>query len=70
MAITVEEHQKIGGLGGAVAELLSEKLPSPLLRIGVEDTFGESGKPDDLKKKYHMTSEDIIEAVRNIVRER
>jgi transketolase len=46
--ITVEEGQKIGGLGSAIAELLSENLPTPLKRIGMEDRFGESGSPDEL----------------------
>jgi len=59
LAVTVEEHQIAGGLGGAVAELLSERLPTPLLRIGVQDTFGESGSYEDLKNKYGLSSHHI-----------
>jgi len=59
LAVTVEEHQITGGLGGAVAELLSEKLPTPLLRIGVQDTFGESGSYEELKNKYGLSSHHI-----------
>lgn len=70
IAVTVEEHQKIGGLGGAVAELLSEKLPSPLLRIGVEDTFGESGSYQELKDKYGLSSHHIEEKVLNFLKEK
>lgn len=70
IAVTIEEHQKIGGLGGAVAELLSEKLPSPLLRIGVEDTFGESGSYEELKNKYGLSSHHIEEKVLNFLKEK
>lgn len=62
-AVTVEEHQITGGLGSAVAELLSEKLPSPLLRIGVNNTFGESGSYQELKDKYGLSSHHIEEKV-------
>jgi len=68
VVVTIEEHQISGGLGGAVAELLSEKLPSPLLRIGVEDTFGESGSYQDLKNKYGLSSHNIEEKVLNFLR--
>lgn len=70
IAVTVEEHQKIGGLGGAVAELLSEKLPSPLLRIGVKDTFGESGSYEELKDKYGLSSHHIEEKVLIFLKEK
>ena len=60
-AITAEEHSIIGGLGSAVAELLSEQCPAPLIRIGTKDTFGESGKAELLMEKYGLTSKDIIE---------
>jgi len=60
--VTAEEHSVIGGLGSAVAEVLGEKCPVPLERVGVMDTFGESGKPDELLKKYGLTSEDIVNA--------
>lgn len=52
--VTVEEHSIIGGLGGAVCEYLSNKLPVPILRVGVNDTYGESGKVDELLKKYKL----------------
>ena len=68
--VTVEEHQVTGGLGGAVSELLSEKLPSPLLRIGVEDTFGESGDYQDLLNKYGLSSHHIEEKVLNFLKEK
>jgi transketolase len=61
--VTVEEHSVIGGLGSAVAEVLVERCPVPLERVGVMDTFGESGKPDELLKKYGLTLQDILSAV-------
>ena len=57
--VTVEEHSVIGGLGGTVAEVLSEKCPVRLLRIGVQDQFGESGTAVELIKKYGLDSESI-----------
>lgn len=53
--LTAEEAQVAGGFGGVIAELLSERLPSPLKRIGVQDHFGESGKPDELLKQFGLT---------------
>jgi hypothetical protein len=50
--VTAEEHSIVGGLGSAVAEVLSENFPVPMRRIGIKDAFGESGKPDELMKKY------------------
>ena len=58
--ITCEEHSVIGGLGEAVCALLSEKLPTPVRRIGVQDVFGESGPANDLLKKYGLTSDNIV----------
>lgn len=66
--VTAEEHQITGGLGGAVAELLTSEYPVPIKRVGVEDTFGESGEPKDLMKKYHLTSMDIVKAVKDVLR--
>ena len=60
--ITAEEHSIIGGLGGAIAETLGEEHPTPMIRIGVRDTFGESGKPAELVKKYGLTVENIVKA--------
>lgn len=62
--VVAEEHSVIGGLGGAVAELLSEHHPTRVMRIGVQDSFGESGKPDELLEKYGLTTEKIVEAVK------
>lgn len=60
--ITVEEHQKAGGLGSAVAEYLSEVLPKKIIRIGVDDQFGQSGEPDELIVHYGMDVQSIVEA--------
>lgn len=65
--VTAEEHSVIGGLGSAVAEVLSESgLPHKLSRLGVNDQFGESGKVDELSKKFGLTKEAVIEAVRRL----
>ena len=61
-AVTAEEHSIIGGLGSAVAELLSEEMPAPLTRVGTKDTFGESGKAELLMEKYGLTAKDIAAA--------
>lgn len=58
--VTVEEHSVIGGLGGAVAELVSENFPVPVIRVGINDTFGESGTPEALLKKYGLTAENLV----------
>ncbi len=60
---TIEEHSIIGGLGGAVAEVLSEKRPTKLTRIGVHDVFGESGPAKELLHKYKLDAEGIAERV-------
>ena len=57
--VTAEEHNVIGGLGSAVAEVLAEECPTPMVRVGVQDSFGESGKPAELLAKYHLTIADI-----------
>lgn len=66
--VTAEEHQITGGLGGAVAEVISQNCPVPLKIIGIEDTFGESGKPDELLEKFGLTEEAIIKAVTQVIR--
>jgi transketolase len=58
--ITLEEAQIAGGLGGAVAELLSEEFPVPIRRIGIKDRYGESGKPDELMEFFGLTSKNIM----------
>lgn len=65
--VTVEEHQINGGLGGAVAEVLSRNFPVPMEFIGMPNSFGESGQPDELLEKYKMKSKDIIEAVKKVI---
>ena len=59
--ITCEEHTVMGGLGSAVAEVICKNTPVPMSMIGTEDTFGESGKADDLLKKYGLSTEHIVE---------
>ena len=65
--VTAEEHSIIGGLGSAVAEVVSEKCPVPVLRVGVKDTFGESGKPNELLEKYGLTVNNIIANIKEII---
>jgi transketolase len=65
--VTCEEHNIIGGLGSAVAEVLAEKASARLVRVGVKDTFGESGKPADLLKKYGLTAADIVAAAKQAI---
>jgi transketolase len=67
-AVTCEEHNVIGGLGSAVCEVLSENLPAPVKRVGVMDTFGESGKPAELLKEYGLLAENIVSAVKEIIK--
>ncbi len=62
--ITAEEHNILGGLGSAVAEVVSEYAPTKVLRIGVEDTFGESGKPNELLAKYNLNAEKIYQTAK------
>lgn len=59
--ITCEEHTVMGGLGSAVAEVICKNTPVPMSMIGTEDTFGESGKADDLLNKYGLSTEHIVE---------
>lgn len=66
--LTAEEAQIKGGLGGAIAELLSEKLPTPLKRIGIHDRFGESGTPNELLDYFGLTGEHIAESITEFVR--
>ena len=65
--ITAEDHNVIGGLGSAVAEILSENYPCLMKRIGLQDRYAESGKPDELYKKYGLDSESIAEEVMKFV---
>lgn len=65
--VTVEEHSIIGGLGGAVCEVLSENCPVKVKRIGVEDRFGQSGKPPVLMEEYGLTAENIVAKVKELI---
>ena len=65
--VTCEEHNVIGGLGSAVAEVLCEEAPVPVERIGVKDAFGKSGVPADLLKEYGLTANDIVEAAKKTI---
>ncbi len=64
--VTAEEHSVIGGLGSAVAEVVVKKCPVKMAMVGQQDTFGESGKPDELKAKYGMTAADIVAAAESL----
>lgn len=66
-AVSVEDHQVAGGLGGMLAEVFAQNLPIPLERIGLQDTFSESGKPYELIQKYKMDTPDIKEAVKKAI---
>jgi len=65
--VTVEEHQITGGLGGAVAETLSRNYPVPIEYVGMPDSFGESGEPNELLEKYGMKSKHIVAAIRKVI---
>ena len=65
--VTVEEHSIIGGLGSAVCEVLCEEAPTKVLRIGVEDRFGESGPALELLHKYELDAEGIYKKVKNFL---
>jgi len=65
--VTAEEHSIIGGLGSAVAEVTGKKAPAKIAMVGQKDTYGESGKPDQLKEKYGMTAAAIVEAVKSVL---
>jgi transketolase len=70
LIITAEEHSIVGGLGGAVAELLSEECPVPVHRVGVNDRFGTSGKAEELLKYFGLTSDDLADAARGALKRR
>jgi len=65
--VTAEEHQIIGGMGSAVAEFLGENFPVPMSRVGIRDTFGESGKPEELMMKYGLTDVDVKAAILKVM---
>ena len=65
--VTAEEHNVNGGLGSAVAEVLCEECPVPMLRVGTQDVFGKSGKPYELLKEYGLSAENIAENVKKAI---
>ncbi len=68
--VTAEEHSIIGGLGGAVAEVLCENAPVPMIRVGVNDEFGKSGKPAALLEEYGLTAANIVVKVKEVLKKK
>ncbi|WP_091509498.1 transketolase family protein [Flexibacter flexilis] len=68
--VTAEEHQRHGGLGDSIAQLLALELPTPLEMVAVNDSFGESGTPDELMKKYGLDAENIVAAAKRAIARR
>ncbi|MCD4780348.1 MAG: transketolase family protein [Candidatus Omnitrophica bacterium] len=66
--VTAEEHQVYGGLGGAVVEVLAQHYPVPVEMVAVQDTFGQTGAPQELLDEYHLSPRDIVAAVRKAVK--
>ncbi len=66
--VTAEEHQRNGGLGDSIAQLLAMKQPTPMEMVAVNDQFGESGKPEELFEKYGLSSKDIVAAVKRVMK--
>jgi transketolase len=66
-AVTAEEHNVIGGLGDSIAQVATKHFPIPIEMIGTQDTFGESGKPTELLKKYGLESDNIVAAVEKVI---
>ncbi|GAB4041537.1 transketolase family protein [Spirosoma gilvum] len=66
-AVSAEEHMLNGGLGDSVAQVLARNYPAPLEYVGVHDTFGESGTPDQLMQKYGLTADKIVEQVKKVM---
>ena len=68
--VSVEDHNIIGGLGGAIAELLAAKNPTPMEFVGMQDIFGESGNPWELVEKYGLSEKDIVQAVKRVIKKK
>ncbi len=68
--VTAEEHSIIGGLGGAVAEVLAESAPVPLVRVGIRDAFGTSGDSEGLLKHYGISADNIAASVREVIKKK
>jgi transketolase len=65
--VTLEEHQVMGGAGSAVCEVLARHCPVPVEMLGMQDTFGESGTPEELLEKYGMGVASIVLSVRKVL---
>jgi transketolase len=65
--VVAEEHQRFGGLGEAISSVLAQNEPLPISLVGVNDSFGESGKPVELLEKYGLGKKDVLEAVRAVL---
>jgi transketolase len=65
--VTAEEHNIYGGMGDAVAQVLARNIPTPIEYVGTHDTFGESGTPEELLKKYHLDTPDIVAAAEKVI---
>ena len=65
--VTAEEHNIYGGLGSAVAEVVCEEMPVPVLRVGTKDVFGKSGKPAELFERYGLTAANIAENAKKAI---
>ena len=63
MVVTIENHSVIGGLGSAVCETLAENAPTKVVRLGMQDAFGQSGTPSQLLKHYELDAENIAKKV-------
>jgi transketolase len=68
--ITIEEHSVIGGLGSAVAEIIAEKQPAQLKRLGIMDRFAESGEPEELFEKYGISENHVYNAAKSILKDK
>ncbi len=66
-AVTAEEHNIYGGMGDAVAQVAARHIPTPIEYVGTYDTFGESGTPEELLKKYHLDTPDIVAAAEKVI---
>ena len=65
--VTAEEHQKNGGLGDSISQFLCENMPTPIEMVAVNDSFGESGTPEELMIKYKLDSKDIVEKAIKVI---
>jgi len=66
--VTAEEHMFNGGMGDSICQLLARQMPMPVEMVGVNDTFGESGTPDELMAKYHIDTIDVVAAVEKVIK--